>query len=132
MYYVYLLICSDNSSYVGATINLDKRLRQHNKEISGGAIATTRKIKQGKIWTRVLHVCNFPDWSSALQFEWKFKFLSRKLSTNIYPLKKRLISLKELLSLDRPTSKSIPYSEWAEFPKIVFENEEAEKIYNSL
>jgi len=132
MYYVYLLVCNDNSTYVGATIDLNKRLRQHNKEISGGAISTTKKIKEGKIWTRVLNISNFPDWSAALQFEWRFKQLSRKLSKNIYPLKKRLIALKELLGLDKPTTKAIPYSEWEIPPKINFETEEAQELYNSL
>jgi len=35
MFYVYLLQSTLGSTYVGATINLDHRLRQHNKEIKG-------------------------------------------------------------------------------------------------
>ena len=50
--YVYLLYC-DNSTYVGATVDLNRRLRQHNKEISGGAMATGRKVANGKIWKRI-------------------------------------------------------------------------------
>ncbi|WP_321275774.1 GIY-YIG nuclease family protein [Thiomicrorhabdus indica] len=34
---VYLLRCADNSFYCGITNNLEKRLRQHNGEIKGGA-----------------------------------------------------------------------------------------------
>ena len=30
-FFVYLLLSSDNSTYVGATVDLDRRLRQHNK-----------------------------------------------------------------------------------------------------
>ena len=32
-FFVYLLLSSDNFTYVGATVDLDRRLRQHNKEI---------------------------------------------------------------------------------------------------
>ena len=40
-FYVYLLQASSGrATYVGATTNLDRRLRQHNKEIVGGATAT--------------------------------------------------------------------------------------------
>lgn len=36
-WYVYLLRCADNSLYCGITTNLEKRLRQHNGELVGGA-----------------------------------------------------------------------------------------------
>jgi len=56
-YYVYILESSDKAStYVGATINLDHRLRQHNKELVGGAHATSVKVAQGSSWRRVCHV----------------------------------------------------------------------------
>ena len=35
-YYTYLLQSSDGSSYVGATVDLNRRLRQHNRDIKGG------------------------------------------------------------------------------------------------
>lgn len=34
---VYLLQCANNSLYCGITNDIDKRLRQHNGEIMGGA-----------------------------------------------------------------------------------------------
>ena len=46
--FVYLLECTDNSTYVGATVDVDRRLRQHNKEIKGGAHATGIKVAAGK------------------------------------------------------------------------------------
>ena len=64
--YVYLLLSSDNATYVGATVDLDRRLRQHNKEIKGGAFATGSKVEKGETWIRVCHVEGFPDWSAAL------------------------------------------------------------------
>ena len=111
--YVYLLLSSlSGSTYVGATINLDKRLRQHNKELVGGAIATGIKINNGEIWERVVHVQGFPDWKSALQFEWRWKQISRKYKNVNPPIKRRIFALKELLSLERSTTKAIPYCEW--------------------
>ena len=104
-FYVYLLLSSDNSTYVGATVDLDRRLRQHNKEIKGGAYATGSKVEKGEIWIRAAHVEGFPDWRSALQFEWRWKQLSRKITLNCLPLERRMMALKQLLALDRPTLK---------------------------
>ena len=58
--FVYLLECIDNSTYVGATVDVNRRLRQHNKEIKGGAHATGVKVAAGKSWTRVCYVSGFP------------------------------------------------------------------------
>ena len=111
-FFVYLLECTDKSTYVGATVNLDHRLRQHNKEIKGGAHATTIKVNKGHSWRRVLHVKGFPTWQTALQFEWAFKFYTRKLPRRMDPLERRLSALTTVMSLERSTSKSIPYSEY--------------------
>lgn len=128
-FFVYLLLSSDNSTYVGATIDLERRLRQHNKEIKGGAFATGAKILKGETWTRVAHVKGFPDWQAALQFEWRWKQLSRKISLTFNPLHRRMIALKQLLELERPTSKAKPYSEWLESPNVILEDDEARKYY---
>ncbi len=120
--FVYLLVCDDGSTYIGATVNLDRRLRQHNKEIKGGAHATSRKVEQGQIWTRHCYISGFPDWQSTLQFEWRWKQISRKFSLALLPLKRRMDALDILLALDRSTSKAIPFSEWAMPPVINIEN----------
>ena len=67
---VYLLVSSEGPTYVGATIDLNHRLRQHNGEISGGAKATS---KCAGSWTRVCHIEGFVDECAALQFEWSWK-----------------------------------------------------------
>ena len=124
MFYVYLLESTNKSTYVGATVDLDKRLRQHNKEIKGGAVATSIKVSRGEIWSRVCHVEGFPSWSAALQFEWRWKQLSRKISdSKMLPLERRVIALQELLALERPTSKAVAYTEWETPPKVVVECE---------
>ena len=132
-FFVYLLLSSDNSTYVGATVDLNRRLRQHNKEIKGGATATGIKVEKGETWIRAAHVKGFPDWQAALQFEWRWKQISRKISTNkMKPLEKRMIALKQLLNLERPTSKAKAYSEWPEPPEVIIEDEEARLYYNGV
>lgn len=120
-FFVYLLESTDGSTYVGATIDLDHRLRQHNKEIKGGAHATSAKVALGQIWRRVCHVVGFPDWSAALQFEWRWKQLSRKLPMKMNPLERRKKALETLLSMERPTTKAVAYSEWSLPPVVNWE-----------
>ena len=132
MTYVYLLHSTDNATYVGATVNLEKRLRQHNKEIKGGAHATSMKVENGEILERACYVEGFPDWQAALQFEWRWKQLSRKLPSKLFPLKRRMMALKQLLDLKQSTTKAKPYSEWSTPPKIVFEIEKASEYYNII
>lgn len=117
--FVYLLEATNKSTYVGATVDLDKRLRQHNKEIKGGAVATSKKVLKGEQWTRICHVAGFPNWVAALQFEWRWKHLSRQLPAKMLPLDRRMQALAQLLALDRPTSKSVPYSEWSNKPEVI-------------
>tara|TARA_Y100000816_G_scaffold292145_1_gene286054 strand:+ start:174 stop:605 length:432 start_codon:yes stop_codon:yes gene_type:complete len=116
--FVYFLLCSDNSTYIGATIDLDRRLRQHNKIIKGGATATGIKVDKGHTWKRVCYVSGFPNWNSTLQFEWRWKQISRKLDKKMIPLERRLLALNQLLSLEQSTSKAIPYSNWDDIPQI--------------
>jgi structure-specific endonuclease subunit SLX1 len=132
MSFVYLLVSGDNATYVGATVNLDRRLRQHNKEIKGGAHATGAKVEKGILWERACHVSGFPDWSAALQFEWRWKQLSRKLPTKMLPLERRMTALKQLVELERPTTKAIAYAEWPSMPQINFEIYKAQEIYDLL
>ena len=128
-FFVYLLLSSDNSTYVGATVDLDRRLRQHNKEIKGGAFATGTKVEKGELWIRAAHVEGFPDWQAALQFEWRWKQLTRKITATKKPLERRMIALKQLLALDRPTTKAKAYSEWPQMPQVILEDDEARMYY---
>ena len=130
MFFVYLLVSSDNATYVGATVDLNRRLRQHNKEIKGGAHATGVKVAKGETWERAAHVSGFPDWQSALQFEWRWKQLSRKLSPKMFPLERRMNALKQLLAFERPTSKAITYAEWPAPPEVHLETDDAKKYYD--
>ena len=132
MAYVYLLVSTSGATYVGATVDLNRRLRQHNKEIKGGAHATGVKVLQGEIWVRAAHVAGFPDWPAALQFEWRWKQLSRKLPIKMNPLERRIQALKQLLALERPTTKAIAYIEWPSPPEVNLETEDAKNYYEKI
>jgi structure-specific endonuclease subunit SLX1 len=132
MSFVYLLVSTSGSTYVGATIDLNRRLRQHNKEIKGGAHATGIKVQQGELWVRVAHVSGFPNWQAALQFEWRWKQLSRKLPIKMKPLERRIQALKTLLKLPQSTSKAIPYTEWTVPPEVHCETPDSESLYNLI
>lgn len=121
-FFVYLLESTNHNTYIGATVDLDHRLRQHNCEIKGGAVATTRKVKKGEVWKRVCHIAGFPTWNEALKFEWAWKFYSRKLNKKMFPLDRRKEALDNLLALERPTSKALAYDEWEQPIKVVWEN----------
>ena len=131
-FFVYLLLSSDNFTYVGATVDLDRRLRQHNKEIKGGAVSTGARVAKGETWIRAAHVEGFPDWQAALQFEWRWKQLTRKLSFNILPLERRIMALNLLLDLSQSTSKAKPYSEWPTPPEVHIETNEAKIYYEKV
>jgi len=112
-FYVYLLQASSGrATYVGATTNLERRLRQHNKEIVGGATATGMRVLRGETWARVCHISGFPTWNAALQFEWRFKQITRRLPPGGSSVERRKRALELLLALDRPTTKAVSYSEW--------------------
>ena len=122
-FYVYFIQSSNGSTYIGATVDLDKRIRQHNKEIKGGATATSIKVNSGEIWSYVCYVENFPSWNEALKFEWRWKQISRQIQKSNptqKPIERRLEALDKLLELERPTSKAMAYSEWEKRPNIVY------------
>lgn len=113
----YLLATRDSKkTYVGITPDLNRRLRQHNGELCGGAKAT-----HGHQWDRICHVRGFPDHTAALQFEWRWKQMSRPPRQNGTPLERRFRGLQALMALDRPTTAAIPYEEYPEPLEVVME-----------
>lgn len=110
----YCLESPEGNTYVGSTVDIDRRLRQHNGEISGGAKYTSRFSH----WRRICHVLGFPDSRSALQFEWKWKQLSRK-ATGSTPTERRMSALVELVNLEKSTTTSRNFSEY-EGPLLIF------------
>ena len=134
MSYCYLLYTDQGQTYVGATVDPDRRLRQHNKEISGGARATGIRVEQGLNWSRACYITNIPEWRSALQIEWRWKQLGRTQFKHIKnPIERRLYSLKKLLSLEKPTEKGIPYDAYPSGPpQIVWDSDELKNRYDQI
>lgn len=77
-YYVYILKCSNNKTYLGCTKDLEKRLERHKK----GFVLATKKLRPVKLMTYFA----FSDKYTAYNFE---KYL--KTGSGRAFLKKRLI-----------------------------------------
>lgn len=98
MYYVYMLLCSDDSLYTGITPNLERRMRQHTKQLKGGAKYTAlRPPKEiAAVWTA-------PDKITASQAEYAIKHLTpaqkRQLVGNPHSLN-TLLARQEPLPLE--------------------------------
>lgn len=69
MHFVYLLLNSKNKTYVGYTNNPERRIRQHNGIIKGGA----KKTRHGAPWRMVLKIIGFKNKIEALQIEWMWQ-----------------------------------------------------------
>jgi predicted GIY-YIG superfamily endonuclease len=60
---------SSKRIYVGYTVDFNRRLRQHNGELVGGA----KKTEKGRPWIPICHIKGFYEKSSALRFEWRIQ-----------------------------------------------------------
>lgn len=100
----YCLVSETGKTYVGFTVDLDRRLRQHNGDLQGGAKAT-----HGHTWTRALSVCGFPSQQAALQFEWKWKHLTRNCK-GASAVERRCLAVSQLLNEEKATSNALPFS----------------------
>lgn len=82
---------STNKTYVGVTNNLQRRLRQHNGELKGGAKYTS----VGGPWTLAMLVGPFGTYQHALHFEWHWKHCAPKKLTG---LKGRQVKLQYMVT----------------------------------
>ena len=76
MFYCYIVCNQQDRTYNGYTVNLERRLRQHNGVIKGGARAT-----KGRGPWEFLLVITSPCWdciSVAMQHEWSIKYPTRR------------------------------------------------------
>jgi predicted GIY-YIG superfamily endonuclease len=95
-----------NRTYNGYTVNPNRRIRQHNQEIKGGAKYT--KKWGNKSWEIYALLKGFPDHINALQCEWRIKHPTKKrIRSNKYNSPSgRITGLNEILQVDRWTLQS--------------------------
>ena len=72
LWWLYVLLCADGSYYTGVTTNTERRLHEHNHTKRGAKYTRTRRP------TRIIFLEQYPDRSSAMKAESKFKRLKRK------------------------------------------------------
>ncbi len=106
-WYVYCLVSSSGATYVGATVDPNRRLQQHQGLLKGGARATAMRVAKGETWSRHCYVGPFEK-IAALQFEWRWKWISQKKSGT--PLEKREKALDQLLQEKEDLSLSVIFS----------------------
>ena len=78
MWYMYVVVCFDNTYYCGITTNLQRRLNQHNGVISGGA-----KYTRSRRPCKLIYQEEYSNRSLASKREYEFKKLTRKNKENI-------------------------------------------------
>ena len=71
-YFVYILLCSDNSYYTGMTINIEKRLLEHQNGVYPKAYTFKRRP------VKLVFYETFPDAMQAAAFEKQVKGWNRK------------------------------------------------------
>jgi predicted GIY-YIG superfamily endonuclease len=96
----FYLIQNDNFTYAGVSPDPTRRLRQHNKEIKGGAKYTTSKSSN---WKHICLISGFRNKIEAMQFEWAIKHIPPR---NIGGVLNRIKKLYILLNYEKWTSKA--------------------------
>lgn len=70
MFYVYILRCNDNTLYTGYTVDLNRRIKIHNKGLGA-------KYTKGRLPVELVYQEVFSSKSEALKREITIKKLSR-------------------------------------------------------
>ena len=99
-YCVYLLVHNlSNKTYIGCTNNKERRIRQHNGELVGGAKYTTMNKGDG-IWSYYGYIDNL-DRHTALSIEKKIQIRSRRSCKKVggsNPLERRLNAIEQIIN----------------------------------
>jgi len=71
MYYLYILRCADKTLYSGITVNLDRRVGEHNSSKFGAKYTRSRRP------VKLVYAKKFRNRSTASRAEAKIKKLTR-------------------------------------------------------
>ena len=103
-YFCYILGNDDNmKTYNGFTVDINRRIRQHNGQLKGGAKAT----KGVSTWSVLAYITGFPNNINALQCEWRIKYPeNKKRNKSLTGPEGRIKGLNMVLGLDKWTGNS--------------------------
>ncbi|MGI5912322.1 MAG: GIY-YIG nuclease family protein [Syntrophomonadaceae bacterium] len=76
MFYVYILLCADQSLYTGYTTDINKRVVKHN-------LGKASKYTRSRLPVKCVYVEEYETKSDALKREREIKKLSHKLKQDI-------------------------------------------------
>ena len=88
LWYVYMVICNDQTIYTGIAMDVQKRITEHNNGANGAKYTRSRRP------VSLAYLEEFPDRSSASSREYQIKKLSRQA-------KLRLISICSPAEINR-------------------------------
>ena len=105
--WVFYIIQNKHKTYAGVSPDPKKRLRQHNKEIVGGAKYTTSHAPG---WEHVCLVHGFQNKIQAMQFEWAVKHEAPRNQGGVFQRLRKLHSVccKEKWTSKSPLSTTVP------------------------
>lgn len=72
MYYLYILKCADETLYTGITVDLERRIQEHNQSKLGAKYTKARRP------VKLIYSKKFRNRSSASKEESRIKHLSRE------------------------------------------------------
>lgn len=98
--WIFYIIQNNQYTYAGVSPFPERRLRQHNGEIKGGAKYT---LSKGPGWKHIYFVTGFQNKIQAMQFEWAVK---HEAPRNKGGIEMRLEKIKKVMNKERWTSKS--------------------------
>lgn len=78
MYYLYILECADKTLYTGITVDLERRIREHNSSKLGAKYTRARRP------VKLVYAKKFRNRSTASRAEAQVKKLSKKEKTALF------------------------------------------------
>ncbi len=90
-YFVYILECSDKTLYTGYTVDIKRRLLEHNQ-------ARGAKYTRGRLPVKLVYLEQYNSISSALKREFEIKSKTKKQKMQLLSSGNGGISIEEIFS----------------------------------